>query len=101
MFRQSTNTESDTQKKLVFGIIAGEASGDILGAGLISELKNRFPHAEFVGIGGSLMRQAGLRSLHDMERLSVMGFIDPLKRLPELLNIRSCLLYTSPSPRDA
>ena len=70
------------------GLVAGEASGDQLGAPLIAELKKLFPQAEFAGIGGDKMIDQGITSLFPMERLSVMGFIDPLKRLPELLKIR-------------
>lgn len=73
-------------------MLVGENSGDILGAGLISELKQRYPNAEFVGIGGPLMQEQGFKSLFDMERLSIMGFIEPLKRLPELLRIRSSIV---------
>jgi lipid-A-disaccharide synthase len=70
------------------GIVAGEASGDILGAGLMSELKNRYPEIEFIGIGGVRMAALDLDQLYPMEPLSVMGLIEPLKRLPELLGIR-------------
>ncbi|MFK7863941.1 MAG: lipid-A-disaccharide synthase [Pseudohongiellaceae bacterium] len=75
-------------KQLVFGIVAGEKSGDILGASLISELRSRHPDAQFVGIGGEAMIAAGCQSLFDMERLSVMGFVEPLGRLPELFAIK-------------
>lgn len=70
------------------GIVAGEASGDILGAGLMSELKNRYPEVEFIGVGGARMAALGLDKLYPMEPLSVMGLIEPLKRLPELLRMR-------------
>ena len=68
-------------------IVSGEQSGDVLGAGVIERLRRDYPDCQFVGIGGEHMQAAGLRSLFPMERLSVMGFVDPLKRLPELLSI--------------
>lgn len=73
------------------GMLAGEASGDILGASVISAMKNRYPQLEIAGVGGPLMCEQGLESLYAMDRLSVMGFVEPLKRLPELLRIRSAV----------
>ncbi|NQY02929.1 MAG: lipid-A-disaccharide synthase [Halieaceae bacterium] len=70
------------------GILAGEASGDILGSRVVAALRSRVPDLIVEGIGGPLLAQQGLDSLFPMERLSVMGFVEPLKRLPELLNIR-------------
>ncbi len=74
--------------KVRVGILAGESSGDILGAGLMQALQAANPHIVFEGIGGPLMAAQGLRSQVPMERLSVMGLVEPLKRLPELLRIR-------------
>lgn len=70
------------------GIICGEASGDILGAGLIRELRKRYPNAVFEGIGGSEMIAEGFTSHEVMEKLSVMGLFEVLKHLPEILGIR-------------
>ena len=74
--------------RLRIGIVAGEASGDILGSRLLAALKARFTEVHAEGIGGPLMISEGMHSLYPMERLSVMGFVEPLKRLPELLRIR-------------
>src|SRR3990167_9758359 len=70
------------------GILAGEPSGDLVGAGLIAALRECDSTLTVTGIGGPLMIKAGCQSLFDMERLSVMGLIDPLFRLPELFKIR-------------
>ena len=72
-------------------LVAGEASGDQLGAGLIAQLRLRFPDAEFAGIGGSAMRSAGLDAWHDSQELAVMGLTEVLAHLPRLLRLRSRL----------
>ena len=77
---------------LRIGIVAGEISGDTLGAGLIRELRQRYPEAEFIGICGPQMQAAGGKSLFPMERLSVMGLVEVLGRLRELFGIRDQLV---------
>lgn len=73
------------------GLIAGEASGDLLGAGLIAALRQRWPQAEFAGVGGADMRAAGLDAWHDAEELAVMGLAEVVRHLPRLLRLRSTL----------
>lgn len=83
------------------GIVAGEASGDILGAGLIRALREHYPDLQVEGIGGALMEAEGCRSFFAQDRLAVMGLIEPLKRLPELLRIRRYLReYFLANPPD-
>ncbi|MBW7472447.1 lipid-A-disaccharide synthase [Marinobacter sp. F4218] len=90
-----------SNRRITFGIIAGEASGDILGAGLIRSLRSRYPNARFVGIGGDDMIAEGFHSLVPMERLSVMGLIEVLGRIRELFQIRARLLeYFFTTPPD-
>lgn len=63
-------------------IVAGEASGDRYGAGLMRALSARLPHITFTGIGGACMRDAGLESLMDAERIAVLGFVEVVGSLP-------------------
>ena len=69
-------------------LVAGEASGDQLGAGLICRLRQDHPQAEFYGIGGPLMRQAGFNSLYDMEEISMIGLESVFTKLPGIIGIR-------------
>jgi len=65
-------------------IVAGEASGDLYGAQLVSFLKEKHPEMDFFGIGGPELRKAGLRSLFKMEELSVVGLFEAFSKIPKL-----------------
>ena len=82
------------------GIVAGEVSGDILGADLISAIRKQCPDTQFVGIGGDRMKNAGCVCLYPAEKLSVMGFSEVFRHFLELLSIRntikSCFLNDPP-----
>ena len=91
-------------------IIAGEASGDILGAGLMRALIRRAPGVEFAGIGGEEMEKiSGFKSLFDIKDIAAMGFVEVLRRLPsimarikqtaaEILKLRPDLIVTIDAP---
>lgn len=92
---ESTNAQTVTSSPSVAGkgpsykiaIVAGEVSGDLLGAGLMRELKRRLPTVQFLGIGGQHMQAEGCRSLYVMDRLSVMGLED-IGKIPTAFWIR-------------
>ncbi|MBT07996.1 MAG: lipid-A-disaccharide synthase, partial [Gammaproteobacteria bacterium] len=74
-------------RPFTIAIVAGEASGDQLGASLINQIKSMEPETEFVGVGGALMAAEGFPESYDMETLSVNGFFDPIIRLPALIKL--------------
>lgn len=87
---------------LRIGIVAGESSGDALGSGLMRAIARHVPDVQFSGIGGERMLAEGLDGRADMSRLNVNGFVDPLKRLPDLLGIlRDLATHFSETPMDA
>lgn len=76
----------------IIALIAGEDSGDQLGADLIVALRQRYPQAQFVGIGGARMQAQGFESWYDMEQLSLFGLAEVVAHLPALLRLRKALV---------
>jgi lipid-A-disaccharide synthase len=74
------------------GLVAGESSGDLLGAGLITAVRQRVPDAVFEGVAGPEMIAAGCEHWADSDELAVMGVVEPLKHLPRLLRLRRSLI---------
>ena len=87
----SSNVDSKENKKIKIALVAGEESGDQLGASLIKDLKSIFPSSSFIGVGGRRMQQEGLDSFFEMRKISVMGIIEPLLKISELLTLRKKL----------
>lgn len=90
-----------SNKPIRVGIVAGEASGDVLAAGLITAFRRKYPNAIFEGIAGPQMLTAGCHTLFEMEELSVMGLVEVLPRARRILAIRKHLVqYFTENPPD-
>jgi lipid-A-disaccharide synthase len=86
---------------LLIAILAGEDSGDQLGADLIAALRRHYPQARFVGIGGARMQREGFESWYDIRELSLFGFSEVISHLPRLLRLRRSLVARLKKARPA
>jgi lipid-A-disaccharide synthase len=89
---QSESAQTGVQSPLRIAIIAGEVSGDVLGASLIKALKRRHPDCQFTGVSGPKMQAEGCGSLASIEELSLFGLSEVVKEIPRLLRLRKRLV---------
>lgn len=80
------------QKKIKIALIAGEDSGDLLGADLIVQLKKLNSNIEFFGVGGDKMEAAGLKLVSSNKEFAIMGIAEVFKKLPKLLKLRKQII---------
>ena len=83
--------------KIMFS--AGEASGDLHGAGLAGALRRLDPDIELLGMGGELMREAGVRIIYDIKNLGIIGVGEIIKKIPSFFKLRSFLVDTMAEER--
>ncbi|MCY4051653.1 MAG: lipid-A-disaccharide synthase [Gammaproteobacteria bacterium] len=83
-----------SERSVVVGIVAGEVSGDALGAGLMHRFKILYPNARFIGVGGPKMREAGCEILYEMRDIGLMGLDELPTRLISIIRIRISLFRT-------
>lgn len=86
------NKSRNPNKPLVIGIAAGEASGDSLGADFMAQVNDLIEEVVWIGVGGPKMKAQGLQSLFPLDRLAVMGLVEVMSQLPDLLKARSELV---------
>ena len=80
-------SQNDQYDRPLFYIVAGEVSGDVIGAGVMKSLKKLTSgKARFAGVGGVHMSAEGLESLFPIEELSVLGLFELIPKIPKLLN---------------
>lgn len=77
-----------TERITTIALVAGETSGDLLGSHLMLAIRAARPNVRFVGIGGPKMQSVGMEVMYPMEKLSVNGYLEVIRHLPELLGIR-------------
>jgi lipid-A-disaccharide synthase len=82
---------ASAERAITIGLVAGEASGDQLGAALMMALREQLPGVRFAGLAGDAMLAAGCESLGSADELAVMGLVEPLVHLPRLLRLRARL----------